>query len=496
MPRSDCRARHNSQLNVRTFNTLNVRHLIGRRSRPHSTPRRRAMSNVDTTHFDLVVIGFGRGGKALAAAMGRSGKRVAVIERSAEMYGGTCPNVGCVPTKSLIHHAETGAGHGEAVEKTRNLTTKLRGVNFVTLDSIDSVSVLTGRAAFVDAKTVEVSAGDDRLTVTGDTIVINTGAEPVVPDIPGLAGSSRVHTSTDLIGRENLPRRLAVLGGGHVGIEFASMFAQFGSEVTVLDRAPRILGREDDDVAASAHQVLADAGVQFVLGAQVIRMTETAAGARVDYRCGDGEDSIVVDAVLVAAGRKPATEGLHLDRAGVATTAAGAVVVDDRLRTSQPHIFAVGDVKGGPQFTYVSLDDSRIVADQLTGRGIRSTADRVHLPYALFLTPPLARVGLTERDAREQGYAVKVSQKAVADIVAMPKAKILGETRGMMKFVIDAETDQVLGAALLSVDAQELINTVTLAMRHGVTAADLRDAIYTHPSSTEAFNEVLSVSRS
>jgi pyruvate/2-oxoglutarate dehydrogenase complex dihydrolipoamide dehydrogenase (E3) component len=453
------------------------------------------MPNVDDTHFDLVVIGFGRGGKTLAAAMGRRGKRVAVIERSAQMYGGTCPNVGCVPTKSLIHHAETGADHGEAVEKTRNLTTRLRGINFSILDTMDSVMVLTGRAAFVDPKTVEVSAGFDSMTVTGDTIIIDTGAEPVLPAIPGLAASTRVHTSTDLIGRDNLPRRLAVLGGGHVGIEFASMFAQFGSEVTVLDQAPRILGHEDDDVAAAAEQVLADTGVRFVLGAQVIGLSETAEGAELDYRQGGDGGTVVVDAVLVAAGRKPATEGLRLDLAGVATTPGGAVEVDDQLRTRQPHIFAVGDVKGGPQFTYVSLDDSRIVADQLTGLGTRSAADRVHIPYALFLTPPLARVGLTERDAREQGYAVKVAEKAVADVVAMPKSKILGETRGLMKFVIDAKTDLILGAALLSVDAQELINLVTLAMRHGVTAGDLRDGIYTHPSSTEAFNEVLAATR-
>ena len=310
------------------------------------------MPNVDDTHFDLVAIGFGRGGKTLAAAMGRRGKRVAVIERSAQMYGGTCPNVGCVPTKSLIHHAETGADHREAVEKTRNLITRLRGINFSILDTMNSVTVLTGRAAFVDPKTVEVSAGFDSMTVTGDTIIIDTGAEPVLPAIPGLAASTRVHTSTDLIGRDNLPRRLAVLGGGHVGIEFASMFAQFGSEVTVLDQAPRILGHEDYDVAAAAEQVLADTGVRFVLGAQVIGLSETAEGAELDYRQGDDGGTVVVDAVLVAAGRKPAREGLRLDLAGVATTPGGAVEADDQLRTRQPHIFAVGDVKGGPQFTY------------------------------------------------------------------------------------------------------------------------------------------------
>jgi pyruvate/2-oxoglutarate dehydrogenase complex dihydrolipoamide dehydrogenase (E3) component len=447
---------------------------------------------MDNTQFDLVVIGFGKGGKTLAAAMGRRGWRVAMIEQSAQMYGGTCINIGCVPTKSLIHHAEIGTGHGTAVEKTRNLTTRLRATNFANLDTMDSVTVLTGQAAFVDPKTVEVTVGDDRMTVSGETIVIDTGADPIVPDITGLRTSARVHTSTDLIGRDLLPQRLTVLGGGYVGIEFASMFAQFGSEVTVIDQASRILGREDDDVAAVAEQVLADAGVQFILGTRITGLTESADDAELVHERG----TVVADAVLVAAGRRPATDGLRLGSAGVATTAMGAIEVDEHLRTSQPHIFAIGDVKGGPQFTYVSLDDSRIVADQLAGDGNRSTADRVHIPYTVFLTPPLARVGLTERDARAQGYEVKIAEKAVAEIAGMPRAKIVEETRGLMKFVIDAKSDLVLGAALLSVDAQELINLITLAMRNNVPAAQLRDAIYTHPSSTEAFNEVLATIRS
>lgn len=452
---------------------------------------------MDHTHFDLLVIGFGKGGKTLAATMGRLGKRVAMVEQSAEMYGGTCINIGCVPTKALVHRAEhPGAGtpgerHRQAVEETRTLTSTLRGKNFAMLDTIDSVVVITGRAEFLDPKTVRVTAGDDVLELAADTIVVNTGAVPVIPPIPGLRASAHVLTSTDLIDLDHLPQRLAILGGGYVGVEFASIHAQFGSAVTVLDAGPRIMPREDDDVVSAATGILRDAGVGFVPGAHVTNVRDIDNGVEITYEAGGRTHTLAADEVLAATGRVPATEGLGLDRAGVRTTPSGAVVVDEFLRTSQPHIFAVGDVNGGPQFTYISLDDSRIVTDQLIGAGRRSTLDRKFVPYTVFMSPALSRVGLTEREAVERGLPVYVVEKAVADIAGMPRAKIVGDTRGLMKFVVDRETDQVLGAALLSVDSQELINTVTQAMRHGVPASELRDAIYTHPSSTEAFNEVL-----
>jgi pyruvate/2-oxoglutarate dehydrogenase complex dihydrolipoamide dehydrogenase (E3) component len=338
---------------------------------------------------------------------------------------------------------------------------------------------------------VRVTAGDDVLTVSADTIVINTGALPVMPEVAGLSASAHVLTSTELISIDHLPKRLVVLGGGYVGVEFASMYAQFGSAVTVLDAAPRIMAREDADVAGAVTEILEGAGVEFVLGSRVTQVQDVDGGVEVEYEQDGVTFTVVADKVLVATGRKAATEGLGLERAGVRTTASGAVEVDEFLRTSQPHIFAVGDVNGGPQFTYISLDDSRIVRDQLIGAGRRSTADRAFVPYTVFVSPALSRVGITEREAAERGLPVKVLRKAVANIAAMPRPKIVGETRGLMKFVVDSTTDLVLGAALLSIDSQELINTVALAMRHQVTASELRDAIYTHPSSTEAFNEVL-----
>ncbi|MEV6282707.1 FAD-dependent oxidoreductase [Kribbella sp. NPDC051770] len=453
---------------------------------------------MDNSHFDLLVVGFGKGGKTLAATLGRLGRRVAMVEQSAEMYGGTCINIGCVPTKSLVHHAENrpegkaaGEHHRQAIEATRALTTRLRDVNFAMLDTIDTVTVITGRATFLDPKTVRITAGDDVLDVSADTIVINTGALPVIPDVPGLKDSAHVLTSTDLIAIDHLPERLVILGGGYVGAEFASMYAQFGSAVTVLDAAPRIVAREDADVAEAVAGILGGAGVEFVLESKVVQVRDVAGGIEVEYERGGVTQTVAADKILVATGRRVATEGLGLEQAGVRTTASGAVEVDEYLRSSQPHIFAIGDVNGGPQFTYISLDDGRIVGDQLIGDGKRSTADRRFVPYTVFVSPALSRVGITEREARERGLDITVYQKAVANIAVMPRPKIVGETRGMMKFVVDRTTDQVLGAALLSIDSQELINTVALAMRHQVTASELRDAIYTHPSSTEAFNEVL-----
>lgn len=449
-------------------------------------------------HADLLVIGFGKGGKTLAAAMGRQGRRVVMVEQSAQMYGGTCINIGCVPTKALIHRAadrpqdsDAASWYADSVAWTASLTSLMRDNNFRMLDSLDSVTVVTGAAAFLDEKRVEVTAGADRLEITADTIVVNTGAEPVVPDIPGLRDSAHLVTSTDLIGSPELPRRVAVIGGGYQGIEFAGLLSRYGAEVTVLEGGERILPGEDDDVAGAAEQILRDEGITFVTGARVARVTDTTDVVSVTYEVDGATTTLEADVLLAATGRTPRTAGLRLEAAGVRTTDRGAIEVDEHLRTSRRHIFAIGDVNGGPQFTYISLDDYRIVADQLTGDGKRSTADRVAVPYTLFMTPPLARVGLTEKQARADGRTVRIASKPIAAIAAMPRARILGDVRGLMKFVIDAETDQILGAALLSVDAQELINTVALAMRSGTTAAGLRDAIWTHPSSTEAFNEVL-----
>ena len=451
-------------------------------------------------HADLVVIGFGKGGKTLAAALGRLGRRVVMVEQSADMYGGTCINIGCVPTKSLVYQAEqlteTEKGpyaYRRAVSVELALTSTLRTENLAMLDGIESVTVVTGRARFLDPHTVRVVRADaGTVTVTAEHIVVGTGAEPIIPDIPGLRNSAVVATSTDLLATPKLPARLVVLGGGYVGLEFAAMYASYGSQVTVLEHHQRILGQEDDDVAACARDILRDNGITVITGAEVRRVTDGPdSSATVFYEQDGSPGSVAADVVLAALGRQPVTADLGLDEAGVRLTDGGAVAVDEHLRTNQPHIFAVGDVNGGPQFTYVSLDDYRIVLDQLVGTGTRSTADRFAVPFTLFMTPPLARVGLTERDARGAGYHVKVAALPVAKMATVPRARIVAETRGMMKVVVNDDTEEILGAALLSYDSHEVINTVALAMRHGITATQLRDEIYIHPSMTEAFNQLL-----
>lgn len=452
----------------------------------------------NSVHADVLVIGFGKGGKTAAAKMGRLGKRVVLVEQSDRMYGGTCPNVGCVPTKALVHHSRKRRPEDAAqewyersVEEVQALTKLFRGGNYDGLNGMDTVTVVTGKAAFADPHTVAVDTGDGPVTITAETILINTGSEPIVLDIPGLRTSQYTVTSADLIQTTVLPQRLVIVGGGYLGLEFASIYGRFGSQVTVLEAAPKILERLDDDVAAVAEGILADEGIEIIAGAHVKEVRDGDTGATVGYEKDGREHTLEADAILAATGRAPATRDLALDKAGVRTTARGAVEVDEFLRTSQPHIYALGDVNGGPQFTYISLDDSRIVLDQLIGEGKRSTADRVVIPQTVFITPPLATVGLTEKEARAAGHRVKIASQPVAEIIAMPRAYIVEDTRGVMKFVIDADTDEILGAALLSVDAQELVNTVALAMRHGVKAAELRDAVYNHPTSTEAFNDVL-----
>ncbi|MBQ1445188.1 MAG: FAD-dependent oxidoreductase [Renibacterium sp.] len=446
---------------------------------------------------DLLVIGFGKGGKTLAADRGRAGRRVLLVEQSDQMYGGTCINVGCVPTKSLVHlstspgSGEEDAWYRESIEVTADLVAAMRQKNFTMLDQLDSVTVVTGKAKFISPHEVVVTGGEVPLTVSAAVIVINTGATPVIPEFAAGLDLPGVYTSATLLQQAERPRRLAILGAGNIGLEFAGIYAGYGSEVTVFDQSPAILTREDPDVAAAVQDLLQDQGVRFELGVSIDSLAEAGDVTSVVFQRNGATEELLADAVLIALGRRPLTDGLGLEAAGVAVTPHGAVEVNQYLQSSQPHIYAIGDVNGGPQFTYVSLDDYRIVKGHLAGEATRATGDRGAIPTTLFITPPLSRIGLTERQALESGYRLKVASMLIAEMPAAPRYRITGDVRGFMKFVVDADTDLILGCALLNTDSQELINLVSLAMRRQVTASELREAIYTHPSSTEAFNTVL-----
>jgi pyruvate/2-oxoglutarate dehydrogenase complex dihydrolipoamide dehydrogenase (E3) component len=454
-------------------------------------------TNSKSLTADVLVVGFGKGGKTAAHVLAEAGKRIVLVEQDENMYGGTCPNVGCVPTKMLVHYSsgrrledDAQQFFAQSVAGVKALTRAFRAGNFDGLNGKNGAIVLTGTARFIDEHSVSIGDGPDAITVTAPVILINTGSEPILPAIPGLADSAFLVSSTELIQKDRLPGRLVIFGGGYLGLEFAGIYRKFGAEVTVLESGDQFLTREDRDVVDAVTGILSGEGIELVTSATVTSVRDTEGAAIIAYEKDGLKFETAADAVLAATGRRPAIANLNLTAAGVQTTERGAVKVDDTLRTSQPHIFALGDVNGGPQFTYVSLDDARIVLDHLLGDGSRRVSDRVAVPHTLFITPPLATVGLTETQARAQGLPIKVSRENVADIIAMPRAYTVEETRGLMKFIVAADTDQILGAALLSIDAQEIINLITLAMRHGITATQLRDSIYTHPSSTEALNEV------
>lgn len=449
--------------------------------------------------YDAIIIGFGKGGKTLATELAGHDWSVAMVERSDKMYGGTCINIGCIPTKALIHSAElAAAGHPltfeqrsgyykEAVAAKTALVDLLRDKNYHKLADDPHIDVYTGEGRFLSPDTVEVKAADGTLEIGGKHIIINTGAETALPPIAGIGGSKRVYTSTSIMELDELPRRLMIVGGGYIGLEFASMYAAFGSEVTVLEGFPELIPREDRDIAQAVREALEKRGITFRLNVRVDSFRDTAEGISIAVSQDGAASLIEADAVLVATGRKPATEGLNLEAAGVKTNDRGAIVVDEHLHTTAPNVYAIGDVTGGLQFTYVSLDDYRIVRDELLGDGMRTTANRGPIPYSVFIEPPLSHVGMHEEEARKAGLDIRVRKIAVA---AFPRARILGSTEGVLKAVVDAKTDLILGCTLFGPESSEVINTVALAMKHGVTAHELGNSVYTHPSMSESLNDL------
>lgn len=451
--------------------------------------------------FDVIIIGFGKGGKTLAAEFAKHGQKVAVVERSDKMYGGTCINIGCIPTKTLVHQAKIASGMKDAAfeEKRRfyrnaisvkeSVTGALRSKNYHNLADNPNITVYTGTGSFTSSDTVLVRTATKEIVLKSQQIIVNTGAETIIPPIDGIAGHPLVYTSTSIMELTELPRHLVIVGGGYIGLEFASMYASFGSRVTVLESYAELIVREDRDIVASVKETLEKRGIVFRMNAKVQSVKQVTDKAMVVYTDSQTNEvfELSADAVLLATGRRPNTKELNLEAAGVEVDTRGAIVVDEYLKTTNPNIRAVGDVKGGLQFTYISLDDYRIVREDLFGDKKRKTGDRNPVSYSVFIDPPLARIGINEDEARKQNLDVIVRKLPVA---AIPRAKTLGETDGLLKAIIDKNTGNILGCTLFAPDASEVINTVAIAMKTGQDYTFLRDFIFTHPSMSEALNDL------
>ena len=447
--------------------------------------------------FDVIVIGFGKGSKVLTSALAAQGRRVALVEKSDKMYGGTCPNVGCVPTKFLVNRAEMvrikgftsfeekAAFYGQSIRDKKELRKRILSKLFNIFGGNPNITLYTGTAKFVSPKEIEVSGKDFTAAITADKIIIDTGSAPFVPSIEGLKECRCAYVSEGMLDLERLPKRLVVIGGGNIGLEFSSFYRQFGSEVTVLQDLPAFFPNEDDDVAAVVKETMEAQGIELIAGVNVLSVKDEGEGAAVKYIVGGDEKEVKCDAVLVSTGRVPNTRELNLGAAGVETTSRGTIAVDERMRTTASGIWAIGDVAGSPQFTYISLDDARIVMNDLNGGG-RTSAGR-NVPYSVFLTPPLSRVGLTEKAALAEGYKIKT---AVIPVTGLPRSHVLGKYTGMLKAVVDADSGLILGAALYCEESHEMINIVALAMNAKLPYTVLRDMIITHPVMSEALNDL------
>jgi pyruvate/2-oxoglutarate dehydrogenase complex dihydrolipoamide dehydrogenase (E3) component len=448
--------------------------------------------------FDAVVVGAGQSGPFLAARLAERGQRVALIEK--RWLGGTCVNDGCIPTKTLVASARAAwvarnaARWGVAIAgpvtvdmravKARKdqIVAESRGNLASWLGGLATLEVIEGEARLVDAHTLRV--GDRELR--GDRIFLNTGARPVVPPIAGLADAGYL-TSESIMELDVLPAHLIVLGGSYIGLEFAQMYRRFGSAVTVLERGDRLIPREDPETSVALAEILAAEGVEIVCGADARRVARHGSELQIEITAGGAARTIAGSHLLVAIGRAPATAGLGLDAAGVALDARGYIATDDRLVTSVPHIWALGDVNGRGGFTHTSYDDFQVVAANLLDGEDRRVSERIPI-FGLYTDPPLGRCGMTAAEARASGRRVLIGKRAMARV---GRARERGETLGSIQILVDADSRRILGAAILGIEGDEAIHSIVDTMYADVPYTVLARAVHAHPTVSELIPTVL-----
>jgi pyruvate/2-oxoglutarate dehydrogenase complex dihydrolipoamide dehydrogenase (E3) component len=450
-------------------------------------------------HYDAIVIGSGQAGTPLSIALAEAGRKTALVE--SQHVGGTCINVGCTPTKTMVasariaYLARRAADYGircgpvavdmaQVHRRKQAIVDEFRAGVEHRLKEPKNIDLIYGQARFTGPKVVEVrlNAGATRI-LSSDTIFINTGDRPAQPRVTGL-DSVRALDSTSILELQELPEHLLVLGGGDVGLEFGQMFRRFGSAVTLVQHGKQLLGREDPDVAAEVCKLLQADGIEILLETQAVGVHATPSGVDLDLRGPTGERTLTGSHLLDAAGRVPNSEQLNLAAAGVNVDARGFISVDDRLQTNVAGIYALGDVKGGPAFTHISYDDYRIIRNNLLRGGQSSTKDRL-VPYTVYIDPQLGRIGLTEQEARAQGRAIRVTKIPTSWVA---RAVETAETRGFIKAIVDAQTNQILGAAVLAVEGGEIMSMLEIAMMGKLPYTALEDGIFAHPAFAEGLN--------
>jgi pyruvate/2-oxoglutarate dehydrogenase complex dihydrolipoamide dehydrogenase (E3) component len=446
--------------------------------------------------YQAIVIGSGQGGNPLCQALATAGLRTALVER--KHVGGTCVNEGCTPTKTMVASARVadlarrGVGYGVHTEtirvdmervrqRKRDIVNTFRKGSQARIEKTANLELIVGEASFTGPKSVRVRLNDGgQRVLTAERIFINAGARPFVPPLDGLKDVSFLD-STSIMELGIVPEHLLVLGGGYVGLEFGQMFSRFGSRVTMIEPGGQLLKGEDSDVAAEVAAILRQDGLEVVLNARAVRVTPAGAQIHLTVRTSNDSRILVGTHLLVAAGRVPNTDALNVAAAGIATDCRGFIQVNGKLETSAAGIFALGDIKGGPAFTHISYDDFRILRTNLIENGNASIEGRL-VPYTIYIDPQLGRIGLTEAEARAQNKQIRVARMPMTSVA---RALEVDETRGFMKAIVDAGTDQILGATVLGLEGGEIMSMLQLAMMGKLTFANLRDATFAHPALAE-----------